>query len=76
MESQIDENGALLDHPEVSGVVLDLPLLLLHEVLRPNVDVLEIDICSQEVVKVILAASVVLQGELVLFIGELDLLGR
>lgn len=73
MESQIDENGALLDHPEVRRVVLDLPLLLLHEVPGPNVDVLEIDVCSQEVVKVILASPVVLLGELVLLIGELDL---
>ena len=76
MESQIDENRALLNQTEVRRVVLDLPLLLLHKVPGPNVDVLEIDECSQEVVKVILTSPVVLLNELVLLIGEVDLLWR
>lgn len=74
MESQINKNRALLDDPEVGRVVLDLPLLFLHEVLGPDVDILEVDVCSQEVVKVILASSVVLLSELILLVGDLDLL--
>lgn len=70
MEGEIHQDRALLDPPEVHAQVLDLPLLLLAELLAPNFIVFDVNILDKSAIE-IGTVFVVIFGPLELVVGGL-----
>lgn len=70
MEGKIHQDRALFDPSEVHAQVLDLPLLLLAELLAPNFIVFDVNILDKSAIE-IGTVFVVIFGPLELVVGGL-----